>query len=446
MINEEEVRQHTRKLMFDNMIHGHSKELGVDYGFTQPSPERYPFQYFWDTCFHAIILANLGEAEHARKHLRSLFHVQNEDGFIGNIIYWKKIFPARMTDFFQMKIPTIFQLRAPHMSSIIQPPIIAQSVMRVYEKTEDKSFLKDVLPKLKKYYGWLQKNRDFDGDHLLSIITPFESGMDWKATYDPVVGFHGRANPKLFLKVVNIDFKNFIRSYNLEKIAKDGYFRVKDAGFNSIYARNLQEMADLCEMMDDEDEHYYRELAKKVTKSLVEVMYDEEDLAFYDTHGPENKKLKILTPTIFYPVLMDVIPDELDEAVMKRHFYRSEEFDTPYPIPSLAQKEAAFNPGKSIYIWRGPTWIVNNWFMHKYLIRNKHDKEAKTLLESILKLISESGFREYYNPYTGEGYGALDFTWGGLVLDMINNERHENPKKGKSGKKNEQVAKKKNNA
>jgi len=28
------------------------------------------------------------------------------------------------------------------------------------------------------------------------------------------------------------------------------------------------------------------------------------------------------------------------------------------------------------------------------------------------------GFREYYNPFTGEGMGARGFTWGGLVLDM----------------------------
>lgn len=425
MIDEKYVREKTRKLMFDNMIHGHSKALNVDYAFTQPSPEQYPFQYFWDTCFHSIILANIGEAKHARKHICSLFHMQRHDGFIGNIIYWKKIFPARTTDFLQMKISTIFQLRSPHMSSIVQPPIIAQSVMRVYEKTNDQDFIREILPKLKKYFDWLGENRDFDGDYLLSIITPFESGMDWKATYDPVVGFHGRANPKLFMKVINVDFKNFLRNYNLEKISGAGYFRVKDAGFNSIYARNLQELADLCKITGDKDETRYRELAKKVTKSLVGVMFDEEDLAFYDTYGPENKKLKVLTPTIFYPVLMDVIPDEIDKAVMKKHFYKSEEFDTPFPIPSLAQKEAAFNPGKSIYIWRGPTWIVNNWFMHKYLIRNKHREKAKILLESIMKLIDKSGFREYYNPYTGEGYGAQDFTWGGLVLDMMQNEKHE---------------------
>ena len=178
-------------------------------------------------------------------------------------------------------------------------------------------------------------------------------------------------------------------------------------------------------MLGDKDEYKYKPRCKKVIKSLIDVMYDEEDAAFYDTYGPDNKKIKVLTPTIFYPVIMDELPDEIDDAVMNRHFHKSEEFDTPFPLPSLAQNEAAFNPEASTYIWRGPTWIANNWFMHKYLIQNKHVEEAKTLLESMLKLIDKSGFREYYNPYTGAGYGAKDFTWAGLVLDMIQNEKYK---------------------
>ncbi len=423
MLDKEEVKKRVRKIMFDNMIHGHSNPADVDYGFTQPSPERYPFQYFWDTCFHAIILVSLGEPGHARHHLRTLFANQREDGFIGNIIYWKKIFPARITDFLQMKPATVLELKSPHMSGIIQPPIVAQAVKRVYEDTGDKEFVKEILPKLKLYYNWLANNRDFDGDNLLTIITTFESGMDWKASYDPVLGFSGKANYHLFIKGVGVDFRNFIRNYNMNKISRTSYFKVKDTGFNSIYAANLHDLSFLCKVAGDEDQEKYLSLARMVTESILRVMYDEEDAAFYDTYAPGNKKIKILTPTIFYPVIMDDIPREIRQEVMNRHFYKSDEFNTPYPLPSLAKNEAAFNPGSSVYIWRGPTWIINNWFMHKYLIRNEHREMAKTLINSMLKLIEKSGFREYYNPFTGEGYGAKDFTWAGLILDMMNNDK-----------------------
>jgi len=33
-------------------------------------------------------------------------------------------------------------------------------------------------------------------------------------------------------------------------------------------------------------------------------------------------------------------------------------------------------------------------------------------------LIEQSGLCEYYNPLTGEGYGAEEFTWSGLLIDM----------------------------
>ena len=35
------------------------------------------------------------------------------------------------------------------------------------------------------------------------------------------------------------------------------------------------------------------------------------------------------------------------------------------------------------------------------------------------RLVEEHGFREYYNPLTGEGAGAHDFSWTGIVVDML---------------------------
>jgi glycogen debranching enzyme len=352
-------------------------------------------------------------------------HNQDDNGFIGNIVYWKHIFPARFTDFFQMKFKSIFKIRAPHMSRIVQPPMLAQTVWKIYEKTKDLDFVREMLPKLKKYYNWLADNRDFDGDNLLNIITTFESGMDWKPTFDPVVNFKRRkANWKLFFKVVSIDFKNFIMNYDMKKLAKSNHFRVKDAGFNSIYARNLQDLAELCRLVDDEDgAELYLNRKELVSNAMMDIMYDDEDAAFYDVYGKDDKKLKILTPTIFYPLLIDSISKKVGQKVMDRHFYESEEFDTPFPIPSLAKNDPAFDPRESLYLWRGPTWIIHNWFMHKHLIFKEHHEKAETLMKSMMNLIEKSGFREYYNPFTGEGYGAHDFTWAGLILDMMEDRK-----------------------
>lgn len=34
---------------------------------------------------------------------------------------------------------------------------------------------------------------------------------------------------------------------------------------------------------------------------------------------------------------------------------------------------------------------------------------------SLWGLIERSGFREYYEPFTGQRFGARDFTWSGLL-------------------------------
>jgi hypothetical protein len=40
-----------------------------------------------------------------------------------------------------------------------------------------------------------------------------------------------------------------------------------------------------------------------------------------------------------------------------------------------------------------------------------------------VELIENSGFREYYNPHTGEGAGAPDFGWSAIALEMIEARR-----------------------
>lgn len=424
-MTDKEIIEKTREVIYKNMIKGSINKQQTSYHYTKPSPGRYPFQFFWDTCFHVYILTALGEYKMAKEHLTSLFSMQKDSGFVGHMIYWDRLKPGRITDVFQSK-PRLRNFFQSHMSALVQPPLAAQATERIYQGSKDRKFLKEMLPKLKKYYGWLGRNRDFDGSHLLTIISPFESGMDWKPTYDVALGLTERkANWKLFLQVVRVDLRNYLSNYNLKTIWKKGYFVVKDVGFNTIYIQNLRAMASLCREMNDPEGPEFDELATQATQSMLQIMYNEEDAAFYDVHGKDNRQIKVLTPTIFYPVVLHHVPDQVVKKVMDHHFFNDNEFDVRYPLPSVAKNHPSYNPGESIYIWRGPTWIVNNWFMHQFLIEKGYRREASKMVNSIKQLITKSGFREYYNPATGEGYGAKNFTWAGLVVDMMQMEKEK---------------------
>lgn len=429
-MTDNEIRKKVKEIMYTNMISGYSKAANAHFHYTKPSPGRYPFQFFWDTCLHVFILTALGDHEMAKKHFTSLFAMQEEDGFVGHMLYWQRVLPARITDIFQSKPSLKLKLFRSHMSALIQPPLAAQALLRIYEASHDQDYLTSMLPKLKKYYQWLARNRDFEGSGLLSIISSFESGMDWKPTYDPVVGLPEKvADIKLFWKVVSVDFRNFLHNYHLKTIYKKNYFIVKDAGFNTIYAQNLQAMATLCSIINDSDARHYNLLAEKVIQNIRAVMYDEESMAFFDVYGKHNTKIKILTPTIFFPVVIKGMPETISKRVIEKHFFNTEEFATPFPVPSVAINHPSFDPKESIYIWRGPTWIIYNWFLHQFLMEKGFKNEASRLITSIKELIKKSGFREYYNPFTGEGYGAHDFTWAGLVVDMMDMEKAASSKK-----------------
>lgn len=422
-MTENEIRKKARQVMYENMVNGYSKSTDTHFHYTKPSPDTYPFQFFWDTCLHVFILSALGEHDMAKKHLISLFALQEENGFVGHMIYWNNITPGRFTDIFQSRPGLKWKLFKTHMSALIQPPLVAQAVAKVYHDTGDREFLELMLPKLKKYYHWLAINRDFEGDGLLSIISPFESGIDWKPTFDVVVGFpQKKADWRLFWRVIWVEVRNFWHRYNTESLYNKDYFIVKDAGFNTIYAQNLRALAELCEELDDPDADTFRSRASQTIQSMISIMYEDKTAAFYDVYGKANTKIRILTPTIFFPVVIKGMPDEICKKVIDTHFFNKTEFDVPFPIPSVAKNHPSFNPTESLYIWRGPTWILFNWFMHQFLLEKNYKEEAHLLVESIQKLIKKSGFREYYHPFTGEGYGANDFTWAGLIIDMMKME------------------------
>ena len=36
-----------------------------------------------------------------------------------------------------------------------------------------------------------------------------------------------------------------------------------------------------------------------------------------------------------------------------------------------------------------------------------------------VEMIKRGGMRECFNPYSAEGYGAIDFGWTALVIDLM---------------------------
>lgn len=412
LLTEKQIHDKVRALLARNTHHGYSDAFRVEYWTIHPSPGTYPFQYFWDSCLHAFILTALGEADLAARNFRSLYAMQAEDGYVGHMLYWDRIIPAIWTDAFQARF--VDQSR-PHMSAFVQPPLSAQALSRIWHFTHDDDYLREMLPKVKKHFDWLATHRDLDGDGLLTIFNMFESGIDWKPSMDELYGTKRIAGDALFARVIGNDYHNFIHNYD----PSHAKIKIKEVAFNTIYARNLETLAELCHQVGDTDAGKYAHLANKVAHAIQSIMYDEKAAAYWDVTAHDNYPLKTLTPTVFFPIILPTTTHERARTILDTHFHNDQEFATKYPLPSVAINDPAFDSSASKFLWRGPTWALYNWYIYQALYYNGFQAEAETLRNSIHSLMSQSGFREYYNPSTGEGGGAEHFTWSGLIVDML---------------------------
>ena len=82
----EQVRALCERTLRSNWAQG--ERAGVPYAYTRPSPERYRWQWYWDSCFAAIVWRRL-EIGRSREELRTLCAAAREDGFIGHTIFWE---------------------------------------------------------------------------------------------------------------------------------------------------------------------------------------------------------------------------------------------------------------------------------------------------------------------------------------------------------------------
>ena len=75
------------RVLRSNWLEGERR--GVPYSYTRPSPSRYPWQWYWDSCFAAIVWRRF-DADRSRAELESLLAAQRPDGFIGHTIFWDR--------------------------------------------------------------------------------------------------------------------------------------------------------------------------------------------------------------------------------------------------------------------------------------------------------------------------------------------------------------------
>jgi hypothetical protein len=386
------------RILRGNWIEG--ERDGVGFAYSRPSPRHYPWQWYWDSCFHAIVWRRF-ERSRAESELRSLLNGGTGDGFIGHTIFWH-----RHVDW-QRRWTYNVTSRMARNTSTIQPPLLAWAWrIAVGDPSAD--------PRIAAHHRWLEANRDLDGDGLLWIVQPDESGLDSSPKFDAVWGLRAHARPLFPLLIA--------RNRRLGWDPR----RLGDAGGPLLCEVVVNVLWGLARLAAGEP---------SITPALIDRLWDERRGLFLDVARGEvarpddtdsvggDRRIRVSTWSALAPLALPDLPEEIGRRLVEEHLLNRERYWTPLPPTSVSAQEQSFEPRKwrgllTRRYWRGPTWINSAWLLWIGLLRLGYRVQADHLADALLPAYVREGSREFYEPYTGDGLGAEDFGWSTLIAEL----------------------------
>jgi glycogen debranching enzyme len=294
------------------------------------------------------------------------------------------------------------------------------------------------LPATAAHYAYLAAHRDPDGDGLVSIVAPIESGMDNTPAYDMALGLGRASTLGYHLRNLRLGLRYMLLRWHLPHIFAADHFSIEDLAFNCMYAAGLRALVRLHALVDDwpRAEAVQRQ-ADTTEEAIISRCYHQEDDAFYGLYSQAERPARVPTVASLLPLLLERLPLDLAHRLVERQLLHPQRFWCPYPIPSVSMAHRAFQPAswslaqraglrqrlqqhwwRFRLIWRGPTWVNLNWLVVRGLRQHSLWDIANRLAARTVEMVERAGFWEHYHPFTGEGQGAEDYSWSTLALDL----------------------------
>ncbi|MBI1888578.1 MAG: hypothetical protein HYS15_01445 [Candidatus Spechtbacteria bacterium] len=397
------VKNNAREVLLKNLAATGGK-------YVCPSWPRYPHQWLWDSCFHAIALSRLELKDAAKNEIRRLFTFQQENGFIPHIQYVSKRAQSPLA------AERFFYPHWKHHSSHTQPPVLARALLAI----QDPDFTREVFGKVKKFFLYFIEFQDPDRDGLISNFIPTETGRDATPEYDRFYprlqgwGTTGRlfnmAAYFFFLSLTEAKYR--LMGWDIARVSQSRV-DVEDLMFNSIWVDGMYVLSTLAESQDEKME--LQGYAKRVEDAIIQKCWDEKSRTFWSL-AKDNSFIKVMTVSNLFPLLLPRLPHGRAESIVNA-LRDPNKFWTPYPIPSVARDEQVFDADyREKLLWRGPTWVNTNWYLVIGLLRHGFTNEARELAERTVTMVEREGFREFYQPFTGKGMRVKNFGWSTLAV------------------------------
>lgn len=308
----------------------------------------YSSHFLWDTCFQNLAYEEMAP-ELAKDFLLQFKENQRFDG----------------------KYPQ-FLCSTWARPSHTQPALIGWAAYRLYKKTGDAGFIKEMLPSIEKNNAWWLNNRMTEHG-VIRCAHGLETGQDDSPRFDN--------GPTL------------------------------SCDMNAYLLSQLHITAALYEELGDgEKTAYWREKADALSSAMLAVLYCGEDNIFYDVSPDGRDYIKIVSPVSLLPLWAGVkLPENKAKAMIERYLINPVYLFGDIPFPSVAYNEPTYEAG---HWWRGPTWMSESRLMLETLKKFGYEKEYHVACDRLFNMILKDGkMHELFNSQTGEGMGEEQQGW-----------------------------------
>ena len=254
------------------------------------------------------------DVERAQEELRSLFAHQSSSGQLPQIVLWDRELVSRRSWHHveaQGRLDWLLG-RKPWTSVQIQPPVIAQAVEAIVDAGAAE-LLTEALPALERHYRFLAEHRDPDGDGLISIISQYESGLDFSPVFDAAPGEGPPVPVPSYLRARLTQLRNKVLGYDHPgRVFRWSPRHYEDVLVNAIYADGLDALARLAARVGSHTlEAWARDQAATVLAALVERCYDERRGFFFNLAGRGEHRIDgVLTVGGLVPLVLAGLPEE----------------------------------------------------------------------------------------------------------------------------------------
>jgi hypothetical protein len=328
-------------------------------------------------------------------------------------------------------------------SGLTQPPLHARAALEVCRHAHSTdaavAFLRRLFPRLVAQHRYLERHRDPAGHGLAAIVHPWESGLDnspiWDAELEAIevppgavppyrrsdlahVSAADRPSDATYDRYVYLALRYRDTGYDTGQLATSP-FLVEDVLFNAVYLWSARALVEIAGVLGA-DTAPLAAAARRIHDGLLAHLWDPNEHRFFSYDLRACRSIRKESVDSAVPLLDPELPRDLVEAIAGE--LTSSHFDAPptvshYLVPSYDLGGSEFDRRR---YWRGPVWINTNWLLWRGLRQHGQIALAREIEESTVELVERSGFREYFDPFTGAGYGSDDFSWtAALLIDVL---------------------------